>query len=481
MQPEINVQSRPPYRLLLAPVGAVLLLFFMVLQGCKKEVSSNEVPALESKSARMTSNLKPVDMELIAEGLVSPLNVEEAPDGSGRLFITDQIGLIRVVDAAGNLLPTPFLDIRDKMVALNPNGDERGLIGFTFHPDFATNGRVFVHYQAPRRPGGPPPTATQPNPQWNNLSKLSEFRVSANPNMADASSERVILQWDDPQGNHNGGTVAFGADGYLYFSLGDGGGANDVGPGHVEDWYPVNAGGNGQDIEQNLFGSIIRIDVDHGNPYSIPPDNPFVGKPGLDEIYAYGLRNPYRFSFDMSGSRRLFLGDAGQLLYEEINVVEKGGNYGWNVKEGTSCFNAASSLQPLADCPDVDVWGTRLSDPVMVVNNFRNPIAPRATTVIGGNVYRGNDIPGFQGKYIFGTFSQTPGTPNAELFIANPAGPGPWPYQELTLVGRPNDIGYYLKGFGQDLEGEVYLSVSSVAGPNPQAAAGKVFRLVLAD
>jgi glucose/arabinose dehydrogenase len=481
MQPVFNTQHRTPYRSLLVQASALLVLFLVILQSCQKDVSPRESPEQKSKSVHMTTNLKAVDLQLIAQGLVSPLNVEEAPDGSGRLFITDQIGLIRIVDAAGNLLPTPFLDLRSRMIALNPNGDERGLIGFTFHPDFATNGRVFVHYQAPPRPGGPPPTATQPNPVWNNLSKLSEFRVSANPNVADASSERVILQWDDPQSNHNGGTVAFGADGYLYFSLGDGGGANDVGPGHVEDWYPVNAGGNGQDIEQNLFGSIIRIDVNSGSPYSIPPDNPFVGKPGLDEIYAYGLRNPYRFSFDMSGSRRLFLGDAGQLLFEEINVIEKGGNYGWNVKEGFSCFNAAASTQPLANCPDVDVWGTPLTDPVMVVNNFRNPVAPRATTVIGGNVYRGNDIPGFQGKYIFGTFSQTPGAPNAELFITNPAGPGPWAYQELTLASRPGDIGYYLKGFGQDLEGEVYLSVSSVAGPNPQAAAGKVFKLILAE
>ena len=135
-------------------------------------------------------------------------------------------------------------------------------------------------------------------------------------------------------------------------------------------------------------------------------------------------------------------------------------------------------MQPLATCPDVDIYGNRLIDPVIQVNNFRNPVNGRATTIIGGNVYRGNDIPGFQGKYIFGTFSQNPGTPNAELFIAQPHGPGLWDYQEISLVNRPDDIGYYLKGFGQDLEGEIYLTVSSLLGPSGNT--GKVFKLVLA-
>ena len=226
------------------------------------------------------------------------------------------------------------------MVPLNPGYDERGLLGFAFHPDYKTNGRFFIYYTLPPRPGGPTPVNN-----WNNLSRISEYRVSGgNPNMADMGSEKIILEMDDPQSNHNGGTIAFGPDNYLYIAIGDGGGANDVGPGHVEDWYPVNAGGNGQDIEANLFGNILRLDVNGGAPYAIPADNPFVGKPGRDEIWAYGFRNPFRFSFDMSGSRRLFAGDAGQLLYEEIDVVEKGQNYGWNVKEGTSCFNAAKQF-----------------------------------------------------------------------------------------------------------------------------------------
>jgi hypothetical protein len=214
-----------------------------------------------------------------------------------------------------------------------------------------------------------------------------------------------------------------------------------------------------------------------------PPDNPFVGKPGRDEIYAYGFRNPFRFSFDMSGSRQLYAGDAGQVLWEEVSVVKKGGNYGWNVKEGTHCFNAANNTTTLPDCPDVDNLGNKLIDPVIELINWQNPLAAtaehKATTVIGGNVYRGNDIPGFQGKYIFGTFSQTPTTADGELFIANPSGGGKlWAFQEISLVSHPNDVGYYLKGFGQDLEGEMYLTVSSRLGPS--GTTGKVLKLVRA-
>jgi glucose/arabinose dehydrogenase len=286
---------------------------------------------------------------------------------------------------------------------------------------------------------------------------------------------------DDPQFNHNGGTLVFGPDGYLYISIGDGGGANDVGTGHVEDWYLVNAGGNGQDIEANLFGNILRLDINNtnGGAYGIPPDNPFVNKPGRDEIYAYGLRNPYRMSFDMSGSRKLYVGDAGQLLYEEINVVQKGGNYGWNVKEGAHCFNAASPLVTLPNCPTMDVLGNPLIDPALEMNNFRNPAGSvKSTTIIGGHVYRGHSIPGFQGKYIFGSFSKNPGVTDAEIFIANPGDEVPWTFREITLKGRPDNLGMYLKSFGQDLDGEIYLATSTVAGPT--GTSGKIYKLVYA-
>jgi glucose/arabinose dehydrogenase len=416
-----------------------------------------------------------VDVVMLTDGLISPIAVMEVPDNSTRLAILDQAGQILMMDKHGNRSSVPFLDIRSKMVPLNPNYDERGLLGLAFHPTYKSNGRFFIHYQLPPRPGGPTPTTT-----WNNLSRVSEFKVSAaNPLLADMNSEKVILEWDDPQSNHNGGTIEFGADGMLYIAIGDGGGANDVGPGHVEDWYPVNAGGNAQNIEANFFGKILRIDVNRGTPYSIPNDNPFVNKPGRDEIWAYGLRNPFRFSFDMGGSHALYAGDAGQVLYEEIDVVKKGGNYGWNVKEGTHCFNAANNRVELGSCPSVDIFGIPLTDPVIEMNNYQNPKGGRATTIIGGHVYRGHTLRHLYGKYVFGTFSQRAGTPNGELFMASPGGSGLWSFEELTLKSRPEDLGHYLKGFGQDLKGEIFLTVTDVAGPS--GTTGKIYKLVAAE
>ena len=446
------------------------MIFFSACQKMQPGEESNNAP---------TRNLErnpEVDLQLIAQGLTSPIGVVAVPDETGRLFIIDQDGQIHIVDAMGNLMPVPFLDISARMVTLSPFYDERGLLGLAFHPDYATNGRFFVYYNAPPRPGGPAPGRT-----WNNLSKIVEYHVSAaNPNMADPLSERVLIQMDDPQSNHNGGTIAFGPeDGMLYIAIGDGGGANDVGPGHVEDWYPVNAGGNGQDLEQNFFGDILRIDVDGPMPYGIPMDNPFVGKPGLDEIWAYGFRNPFRFSFDMGTDKKLIAGDAGQLLWEEIDVVKKGGNYGWNVKEGRHCFNAASSLNELPSCPDRDIWGTPLTDPVLEMPNFQNTKATgkKATTIIGGNVYRGEDIRHLTGMYVFGIFSQNPGTANGELFVARANNSHNWHFEELELASFPSGhLGQYLKGFGQDNEGEIYVTASTNLGPS--GVNGKVYKLV---
>lgn len=412
-----------------------------------------------------------LNMEVIADNLTSPLGVVPSPDDSNRLFVIDQIGKIWVINGNGEQLGEPFLDVSGKIVQLNDQYDERGLLGLAFHPQYASNGRFFVYYTAPPPPGGPEPGAS-----WNNISRISEFRVSAsNPLMADPGSEQVILEVNQPQSNHEGGTIAFGPDGYLYISLGDGGDADDVAPGHVPDWYEVNAGGNGQDIEANLLGNILRLDVNAGGPYGIPADNPFVDKPGLDEIYAYGFRNPYRFSFDMGEDHRLFVGDAGQVLWEEISVVEKGGNYGWNVKEGTHCFNASNHDLVLPSCPEIDIYGNPLIDPVIEMRNHHNPLGGRTLVIVGGYVYRGS-IPELQGQYIFGSFSKTHHHPEGEIFMSNPQGPGLWGFHEIEISGNQDTLGYFLKGFGQDLQGEIYLAVSSNMGPTGNT--GKVMKLV---
>lgn len=416
-----------------------------------------------------------IDLQLIADNFVSPIGVVAVPDDSERLFVIDQIGTIWIIDQTGSKLGEPFLDVRAQMINLNPGYDERGLLGLTFHPDYSENGRFFVYYTAPPNTGGPGENG------WNNLSRISEFTVSSSDaNQADPGSENAILEVDQPQGNHEGGTIAFGPDGYLYIALGDGGGADDTGPGHVEDWYAINEGGNAQNIEANLLGKILRLDVDAGNPYSIPSDNPFVGQDGMDEIFAYGFRNPFRFSFDMGGARELFAGDAGQVLWEEINVVENGGNYGWNVLEATHCFDAEDNENVLESCPDLDIYGNVLRDPVIEMVNSNNPVDATHTTItiIGGNVYRGTDIPGLKGQYIFGSFSHDRG-PTGEIFVANPTGAGLWSFDEIELDGNPDDIGHFLKGFGQDLEGEIYVAASGNIGP--EGTTGKIFKLVLTD
>ena len=402
-----------------------------------------------------------VGLELVAEGLAAPVQLVEPPDGSGRLFILDQAGLIWVVDADGTLLDEPFLDLRDRMVDVGPGYDERGALGLAFHPDYATNGRLFVYYSAPLRPEAPA--------GWNHTSHISEFAVSADPNRADAGSERILLQVDQPQGNHNAGTLAFGpADGLLYISLGDGGGSNDVGPGHTPGI------GNAQDVT-NLLGSILRIDVDGAEPYAIPADNPFVGVEGRDEIFAYGLRNPYRFSFDLRGDHALLAGDAGQALWEEVSRITRGGNYGWNIKEGTHCFDPSSPGAPTGDCPDTGPRGEPLVDPVIEYPNSRQPGGIGAV-VVGGHVYRGSDLPQLRGRYVFGDWSSSFVEPDGTLLVAKPRKNRLWKIQELRIQGRPDGrLGHQILGFGQDAAGEVYVLTADRSGPSGDT--GRVYRL----
>jgi glucose/arabinose dehydrogenase len=416
-----------------------------------------------------------VGLHLVADGLTSPVTMADPGDGSGRLFLVDQIGVIRLLMPDGTLLSAPFLDLRSRMVALMPGFDERGLLGLAFHPDYETNGRFFVYYSAPLRAGAPA--------GFNHTSHVSEFRVSAaDPNRADPASERVLLQVDKPQFNHNAGTLLFGpSDGYLYISIGDGGGANDVGLGHVADWYDDNDGGNGQDVEQNLLGNILRIDVDAGAPYGIPADNPFVGGPGLDEIWAYGFRNPYRFSFDRGGSHDLIVADVGQLLWEEVSVGVKGGNFGWNVKEGTHCFSTATPSQSPAECPELVESGVRagdpLVDPVIEYANARQE-GGLGLAVVGGYVYRGSALPQFRGRYVFGDWSESfGGPPTGKLFVAKQRNRGLWEMEQLRIATSPNgELGHRVLGFGQDGDGELYVLTTDNVGPS--GTTGKVFMLV---
>lgn len=408
-------------------------------------------------------------LQLVAQGLVAPTQLTAPADGSGRRFVVDQVGVVRILTPEGRLLERPFLDVRSELPELKQEYDERGLLGLAFHPRFAENGRFFAYYSVPPQPGMPDST--------DHANRLVEFSVSAaDPNRADARSGRVVMELAWPYSNHNGGTIVFGPDGFLYLALGDGGNRDDQGRGHVEDWYERNAGGNGQDIEQNLLGSILRIDVDGrapGKGYRVPPDNPFVGRPGLDEIWAYGLRNPFRIAFD-SQTGTLFASDAGQELFEEIDIIVKGGNYGWNVMEGTHCFDAADPQRPPYVCPRVAPSGDSLRLPIAQFDHYKGVVS------VGGMAYRGAAVPAFRGKYLFADWSFDHDEPRGTLFVASPPPAGNasmWNWQELTVeLESGGEFREYIRSFGEDAEGEAYVLTAEVQGPT--GTSGKVWRLV---
>jgi len=407
-----------------------------------------------------------IRLETVATGLVAPVAVVDANDGTDRLFIVDQAGQIHILES-GVLLPTPFLDVTDRMVTVNPGFDERGLLGLAFHPDYASNGRFFVRYSAPRAgAAGEPCFGTS---RGCHSERLSEFRVSAaNPNVADAMSEIILLDVDEPQFNHNGGDVAFGPDGYLYLGLGDGGGAHDGLADNPPSHGPI---GNGQNIE-TLLGSMLRIDVDSGSPYAIPATNPFANATGADEIYAYGFRNPFRFSFDdgPGGTNALYVADVGQALFEELSIVTLGGNYGWVIREGFQCFDPFDPSNPPASCADTGPLGEPLLDPIIAYTH-----ADGGLSIIGGFVYRGTMNPALNEIYVFGDFSGAFASAEGRLYYLDPASTPPLHISEFRIEADNRPYGLFLKGFGEDSDGEIYVCGSSALAPT--GTSGVVHRI----
>jgi glucose/arabinose dehydrogenase len=396
--------------------------------------------------------------------LVAPVDIVHAGDGSGRLFIADQLGRIDILDpATGALRGTPFLDLAAKMVPVNGTYDERGLLGLAFHPDYATvgapgEGKLYVYYSAP---SATPSTAENP---VNHASVVAEYTVSAgDPDIADAGSERILLTFDQPQGNHNGGDLAFGPDGMLYVSSGDGGSSNDNNAGHTggSASRPADALGNGQD-RTNLLGKILRIDPSGtngpGGQYGIPADNPFVGAGGgvREEIYAYGLRNPWRMSFDPE-TGRLFVADVGQGSVEEVNLVTSGGNYGWRNREGGFAFApSAPGTGPFVDPV------AQYAHPGVVLGS---PALPQiGVSVTGGEVYRGGGVPGLYGTYVFADWSATGNTPAGVLLALEETSPGTFALGTLTVEGG-NPVGRYVTALGSGEDGELYVATRTTRGP----------------
>ena len=320
-------------------LGVCLALLFLL--------SAHPAWALAQRPPSQGIALAPV----LTQGLIQPVFIGHADDDSHRLFIVEQPGRIRIL-RDGTLQAATFLDIAERV----DFGGEMGLLGLAFHPRFAKNGRFFVNYT--RNPDG--------------ATIVAEYQVSQNPDRA-LHAEKTLMVIPQPYSNHNGGMLAFGPDGYLYIGTGDGGAGGDP--------------GNRGQSPDTLLGKMLRIDVDRGEPYGIPPDNPFAGQPNGREIFALGFRNPWRFSFDRQ-TGRLWAADVGQNRWEEIDVVEAGHNYGWRVMEGAHCF------QPSRGCVTAGL--------TLPVAEYRNESPHCAVT--GGYVYRGTRLDFLRGTYVFGDY-----------------------------------------------------------------------------
>lgn len=341
------------------------------------------------------------EWELVVDGLTSPIGLEHAQDGSGRLFVVEQPGLIRIIQD-GSLAPTPFLDIRSRV---GSSGSEQGLLGLAFHPSYAENGYFFVNYT-----------------DRNGDTVIARYRVSADPSLADPTTEIRLLEVNQPYANHNGGDLAFGPDGYLYISLGDGGSGGD----------PRNYG---QSLD-TLLGKILRIEVGEADGYSIPADNPFADGGGHSEIWAYGLRNPWRFSFDRINGD-LYIADVGQNSWEEVNYQPAGSlggqNYGWKIMEGFHCFQTSPCDQSELTLPVVEYALHVEGD----------------CAVSGGYVYRGTDLPAWKGIYLYGDYC------SGRVWGL---------FQDSTEVWHNAllfETGARITAFGQEENGEIYLGSHS--------------------
>jgi glucose/arabinose dehydrogenase len=404
-----------------------------------------------------------VKLEPYVTGLNTPLAMVQ-PAGDDRKFVIEQWGRVRIINADGELEATPFLDIRHLIVDRWHDFDERGLLGLAFHPDFASNGKFYVAYSGNTNFQGDLGTLFW----WDHTNYVAEYTVSADdPDSADLSSGRIVSAINWPQFNHNGHWIGFGSDGMLYISTGDGGYANDWGIGHNV------TEGNGQDMTV-LHGKILRVDVNSmsdGKAYGIPADNPFVGDSNAaPEIWASGLRNPWRCSFD-TGSDRLVCGDVQQNSFEEVDIIAKGDNLGWRKMEATHCFDYTKPDDHPASCDSAG-----LKDPILEYKNCTaQPNGCMGISVTGGYVYRGSHA-AWDGKYIFGDWSKSFAEMDGQIFVATEGSDGNWTMEKAETGMDKNP---YILAFGQDADGEVYALTSITTGPN--GSLDTIYKIVPAE
>lgn len=485
-----------------------LLVVFALFTPAVIQAHPPFAPYDDTRFAPITRFGPSIGIEVAAEGLTAPLKGVVAPGQPNRLYVVDQPGILWAVDLTSGT-KTKFLDVTSRLVTLGACGpdsfDERGLLGVAFHPNYATNGLLYTYTSEPEL-GAPTFFSTVPLGTADHQNVVAEWTVTCpactpsegNPSsVVNNGSRRELMRVNWPQFNHDGGDLAFGPDRKLYISMGDGGGADDAdgqlfnrprvpNPGCAAQVQMVGhqVDGNAQKLNVPL-GKILRIDVDTRNSangrYGIPRDNPFVNQANVvKEIWAFGFRNPYRMSFD-SRSGDLFVGDVGQNDIEEVNVVRKGGNHGWNFKEGTLFFHINGNVEGFA---------ARTQDPARPIPpGLVDPIAQYDThheghSVIGGFVYRGSALRGLDagdgprdlpGQYVFGDFSRLfkfPGGPHdyGRLFVVDP-GRGEISQLQVLPGGQ---LSLALLGWGQDAGGELYAlgNVSGIPFPNPDPSAG---------
>jgi glucose/arabinose dehydrogenase len=371
-------------------------------------------PATSLPTATPSASALKIELKPEVSGLRQPLFVTSPRDGSGDIYIVEKAGRIRVADGS-TLRTDPFLDITARV---RSSELERGLLGLAFHPKYQSNGYLYVNYT-----------------DLNGDTVISRFTASGDRRVADASSEKMILQIKQPYANHNGGNLVFGPDGMLWIGMGDGGSGGD----------PQRNGQN----KNALLGKMLRIDVDRGDPYTIPPDNPFVNQPNArGEVWAYGLRNPWRWSFDrLNGD--LYIGDVGQNAWEEIDYVPTGSrsgtNFGWNIMEGLHCYPENSTCDR-----------TGITLPV-----YEYPTRMDGCAIVGGYVYRGKQFPAMNGKYFFSDNC------NPTIWSLARGADGKW---ARTVAVAPADTSIGVSSFGEDEAGEIYVTGLS---------SGVIYRLVV--
>lgn len=406
-----------------------------------------------------------VALQLITTNLTAPAILTDF-DGQ-RVLVAEQIGPVHLMTPDGQL--KPFADFTSKLKINFGKFDERGVLGIALHPKFAANRKFYVCYSAEKRASAPA--------AWDHTMNVSEF--TAKGDTADLSTERIVLQIDQPYFNHNGGRIAFGPDGFLYLGVGDGGHKNDTNKDEKDNARGPR--GNGQDLN-TLLGKIVRIDVDQpaaGKLYGIPQDNPFAKGGGLPEIYAWGIRNPWGLTFDRGGKRELFEVEVGQSRWEEVNIIVKGGNYGWNLREGAEWFNPKKELTPL-EKPYFDPGSAKFVDPILAYGNLAGfPTDGKGRSVTGGYVYRGKALPQLTGKYVFADWSRNMGLPQGVLFTATKGGDDKWTLDQLEPESHPGQgIGAYVWAFGEDKDGELYVLTNQTGALGSKS--GKIWKLVKA-